>query len=98
MLHILLIEDNPHDILLIREAIRTSPAKADVLIAYDGEQALRMLNESGVRPDFIVLDLSIPRFDGFEVLRRYRADQGHPVAVFTASSNADEERKARELG
>jgi CheY-like chemotaxis protein len=61
MLHILLIEDSPSDVLLIREAIRTSPIPADVMIAYDGAQALRLLGEFQFKPDFILLDLSRSR-------------------------------------
>jgi hypothetical protein len=47
-------------VLLIREAIRTSPIPADVMIAYDGAQALRLLGEFQFKPDFILLDLSLP--------------------------------------
>lgn len=60
MLHLLLIEDNPADVMMIREALRGSPIAADVTIAYDGEQALRLL-EVGPKSDFVILDLSIPK-------------------------------------
>ena len=43
------MEDNPGEVLLVREAIRRSSIAADVFIAYDGEQALRMLNDSSVK-------------------------------------------------
>ena len=100
MLHILLIEDSPSDVLLIREAIRTSPIPADVMIAYDGAQALRLLGEFQFKPDFILLDLSLPKVGGLEVLERYRpnAEGGPPVVVFTGSRNPDERARAMALG
>jgi len=98
MLHVLLVEDNSADVLLVREAIRTSPVKADVLIAYDGEQALRFLTDFNFKPDFILLDLNVPKFDGIQILERYRANQGPPVVVFTSSVNPYERKRALELG
>ena len=98
MLHILLIEDNPADVLLVREAIRTSTVEADVLIAYDGEQAMRILTEFQFRPDFIILDLNLPKFGGLQILERYRAHRGPPVIVFTSSENPTERDRALQLG
>ena len=98
MLHILLVEDNGADVLLVREAIRHSSVKADVMIAYDGEQALRLLNEFQFKPDFIILDLNIPKFSGLQILQRYRAEDGPPVVVLTSSVNPLERQRALELG
>lgn len=98
MLHILLVEDNPADVMLVREAVRTSHATADILIAYDGEQALRMLSEFRFKPDFIILDLNLPKFSGLQILERYRAREGPPVVVFTSSVNKVERERAFELG
>lgn len=98
MLHILLVEDNGGDVLLIREAVRNSRVKADVMIAYDGEQALRMLNEFKFRPDFVILDLNIPKFNGLQILESYRRQDGPPLVVFTSSINPQERVRALELG
>jgi DNA-binding response OmpR family regulator len=98
MLHVLLVEDNSADVLVIREAIRTSLAEADVVIACDGEQALRILIEFRFKPDVIFLDLNVPKVDGFQVLERSRADKGSPVIVLTSSSNPADNRRAFELG
>lgn len=98
MLHILLVEDNPGDVLLIREAIRNSPVKADVMIAYDGEQALRLLREFRFKADFIILDLNIPKFNGLQILESYRQSEGPPLIVFTSSVNPVERQRALELG
>ena len=98
MLHILLVEDNGADVLLVREAIRHSSVNADVMIAYDGEQALRLLNEFKFAPDFIILDLNVPKFNGLQILQRYRASDGPPVIVLTSSINPHERQRALELG
>ena len=99
VLHILLVEDNGSDVLLIREAVRLSAVEADVTIAIDGEQALRLLNSPRFTPDLIVLDLSIPKVNGLEVLERYRRDKdGAPVVVFTSSANPQERMRALQLG
>jgi CheY-like chemotaxis protein len=98
MLHLLLVEDNPADVFLIREALRTCPIPADVTIAYDGEQALRLLGDSSRKPDLVVLDLNVPRYDGYEILKRYRRGGGAPVVVFTASSEQNERGRAMALG
>ena len=68
MLHVLLVEDNSGDVLMVREAIRTSSVQADVMIAYDGEQAIEFLTEFKFKPDVIFLDLNIPKFDGFVMI------------------------------
>jgi CheY-like chemotaxis protein len=98
MLHVLLVEDNGADVLLVREAIRNSQVMADVMIAYDGEQALRLLNEFNFKPDFIILDLNVPKFNGLQILESYRTNEGAPVVVFTSSINPQERKRALELG
>ena len=84
--------------MLVREALRTCPIAADVLIAYDGEQALRMLTELQFKPDFIVMDLSLPKFSGLVLLERFRELGGEPVIVFSASVNEADQARAMELG
>jgi DNA-binding response OmpR family regulator len=98
MLHILLVEDNPADVLMVREGIRMASVKADVLIAYDGEQALRFLTEFNFKPDFILLDLNLPKFNGFAILQQYRAHGGPPIIVLTGSENPADRARAMELG
>jgi DNA-binding response OmpR family regulator len=99
LLHILLIEDNGGDALLVREAVRLSSVKADVTIASDGEQALRWLRSPFFTPDLIILDLSIPKISGLEVLQHYRpTGNSAPIIVFTSSSNPLERARAFELG
>jgi len=95
MVHILLVEDNPGDVLLVREAVRLSAVDADVLIAYDGEQAERFLLND---PSLIILDLNVPKFSGFQILERHRVQQRAPVVVLTCSDNPADEKRALELG
>jgi DNA-binding response OmpR family regulator len=103
-LNLLLAEDNLPDALLVREAIRMEDLPLDVHIASDGERALEFLKNSEQDPNapcphVLLLDLNLPRVDGFEVLRRIRANekQKHlPVLIITSSdSPADRSQSAR---
>jgi two-component system, response regulator len=98
MFHLLLAEDNPVDVLLVREALRRSSIAVDVMIAYDGEEALKLLQEPKLKPDLILLDLNIPKVDGFAVLEQHHIDDGPPVVVFTSSTNPADKQRALELG
>jgi DNA-binding response OmpR family regulator len=97
VVHIFFVEDNPADVLVFREALRTCSVACDVLIPYDGEQALRVLTDFEFRPDLVVLDLNVPKFSGFDLLERFREWQT-PVVVFTGSTDATNKRKAFALG
>lgn len=98
MRHILLVEDNSRDVLLIREAIRTSSVNADVLVAYDGETALQILAEIDLRLDLVIFDLGLPDLEGLEILKRYRIAEGLPVVVFTVSTNPADRNTAIAVG
>jgi CheY-like chemotaxis protein len=69
------VEDNPGDVLLLREAIRDLNEGVRLVTADDGEQALAHLLSASVLPSVIVLDLNLPRVDGFQVLN---AVKSHP--------------------
>jgi DNA-binding response OmpR family regulator len=98
MLHVLLVEDNPADVLMVREAIRTSTIMSDVLIAYDGKQARRFLNDFRFKPDLVFLDLKVPLFNSFEFLEQLRANHGPPVIVLTGSLNPEDTQQAIKAG
>jgi chemotaxis family two-component system response regulator Rcp1 len=93
---ILLIEDNPGDVELIREALQFGRVLNRISVVTDGEAALAFLNrapgfENAARPDLILLDLNLPRKDGFEVLKEVKEDRdlsSVPVVILT-SSQAD---------
>src|SRR5262245_12499636 len=98
---ILLVEDNPGDVRLTREALRERQAERSLHVAGDGEEGLAFLRRQGAyseapRPDLILLDLNLPRRDGREVLSEIKQDpalQEIPVVVFTSSSASDDVRE-----
>jgi DNA-binding response OmpR family regulator len=94
----LVVEDNPADVFLIREAIRTSTIPADVIVASDGAAGLRLLESPDSPPDLVILDMNLPRWTGMEILQRHPPNGGPPVVMFTGSSNPDERARALELG
>jgi DNA-binding response OmpR family regulator len=98
MRHVLLIEDNPSDVFLIREAIRQSSVPADVIVAYDGARGLQLLDEPHPLPDLVILDLNLPSRSGMDILQRHPPNPPPPVVVFTGSSNPDERDRALQLG
>jgi len=96
MLHVLLIEDSPPDVLLVREGVRRSPVPADLVVASDGEQGLDLLSRS--RFDLVILDLNVPKVRGHAVLDRRRLEAGPPVVVFTGSDNPTDREIALAFG
>ena len=96
MLHLLLVEDSPSDVLLIREALRRCSIPADVTIAYDGEQALAAL--ANFHPDLIVLDLNLPKLSGIDVLKSFKNNSNIPIAVFSGSDNPADRKQVLDLG
>ena len=90
---ILLVEDNPGDVRLTREALKDAPVLNQVHVAADGAEALAFLRREGrygeaPRADLILLDLNLPKKDGRSVLAEIKQDQAlkHiPVIVLTTS-------------
>jgi chemotaxis family two-component system response regulator Rcp1 len=102
---LLLVEDNPNDVLLTREALSGAKLVNALSVAGDGEEALSMLRRQGrhagkARPDLILLDLNLPRMSGREVLKAIRADpelRRIPVIVMTSSATDIETLDRREI-
>jgi two-component system, chemotaxis family, response regulator Rcp1 len=102
---ILLVEDNPGDVRLMREALATNGMSKSLSVVEDGEQALSFLKRNGSfkqapRPDLIFLDLNLPRKDGREVLAEIKASSDLrriPVIVLTTSESDNDIKKAYEL-
>ncbi len=94
------------DALIIREAIKRERLPVDVYIAADGEQALeffRRAKSDGAAPvpHALMLDLNLPKIDGFEVLRSLRADpqfQDIPTLIVTSSDSPADREEAAKLG
>lgn len=92
---ILLVEDNPDDVMLTLRALKKNNISNDVLVAHDGAEALDILLSNGSEaqeaktlPQLILLDLKLPKVDGLEVLKRLRSEQRTrllPVVILTSS-------------
>jgi len=100
-LQVLLVDDNPGDVRLTREAFRDAKMHLDLHVVEDGVAALEFLRRQGPyehcpRPDLILLDLNLPRKDGREVLAEIKEDpvlKSIPVVILTTSaSDVDVER------
>src|SRR4051812_39096211 len=94
---ILLVEDDPGDVLMTREALGESKLLHELTVLNDGREAVDYLMEAAAgarpRPDLVLLDLNLPRVDGREVLEFIKQDarlRRIPVVVLTTSS-ADED-------
>ncbi|MDW5563465.1 MAG: response regulator [Methanomassiliicoccus sp.] len=102
---VLIVEDNPADVLFMNELLADANVPISVTVANDGREALDILEGQRILgspfPDMVILDLNMPRVNGFEVLRAIREIQGFhgiPVIVMTGSRNQDDEARARYLG
>lgn len=92
---ILLVEDNPADVRLTIEVLKESSAPNRLSVAKDGMEALAFLHQSGCytgapRPELVLLDLKMPKKDGFEILREMKEDpelKSIPVVILTHSDN-----------
>jgi len=95
---ILLVEDNPQNRYLVTFLLDKHGYTVDV--AEDGEQALDML-ASGPAPDLILMDMQLPKIDGYEATRRIKASETHkriPLVALTAHSMKGDRDKALAAG
>lgn len=106
---ILLVEDNPKDVLLIQRAIRRAEVTANLQIVNDGDAAIEYLAGAGIHsnrilyplPILVLLDLKLPRRSGMEVLMWIRQQPGLkrlPVVVLTASKEYADINHVYDLG
>jgi CheY-like chemotaxis protein len=97
-IELLLVEDDPGDVLMTREALSEAKVLHHLHVVDNGESAMAFLGNQGEyadapRPDLIFLDLNLPRLDGREVLGLIKADpalRSIPVVILT-TSNAEED-------
>jgi two-component system, chemotaxis family, response regulator Rcp1 len=105
LVQILLVEDNPGDIRLTREALKEAKFRNKVQVVGDGIEALAYLRQEGqysgaMRPHLIMLDLNLPRMDGREVLAAIKKDadlRRIPVVVLSSSEAESDIARAYEL-
>ena len=103
--NVLLIEDSPGDVRLTKEAFRDANSSIHLHVAPDGVEAMAFLRKEGAyagvpRPDFILLDLNLPKMDGREVLAQIKGDDGLaiiPTVILTTSEAEVDILKSYEL-
>ncbi len=104
-IEILLVEDNPGDVRLTKEALRDATARNHISVVGDGVEALAFLNHKdqyakAPHPDLILLDLNLPKKDGREVLAEIKADpklRRIPVIILTTSQAKQDIIKSYDL-
>jgi CheY-like chemotaxis protein len=97
-LHVLIVDDDDADSMMIEEALETAPVPPVTVRVADGEQALDFLHRRGLyegarRPDLVLLDLNMPRVSGHQVLADVKSTvelRSIPIVVLTTSA-ADED-------
>ena len=102
---VLLVEDSPGDVRLTRDAFRETNESIRLHVAVDGVEAMDFLKKRGAfvdspRPDFILLDLNIPKMDGREVLAQIKRDNDLktiPTIILTTSDSEADIKKSYEL-
>jgi CheY-like chemotaxis protein len=104
-IEILLVEDNPGDVRIAVEALKDCRVPSRLHVTEDGVEAIRFLRgqdgyAGSPRPDFILLDLNLPRKDGHQVLAEIKTDERLrqiPVIVLTTSENERDISRAYDL-
>lgn len=91
---ILVVDDDVELVGLLRFAL--DAAGYDVVVAYDGEQALERLRDR--QPELVILDVNLPRRDGFQVLAEIRRASQVPVMMLTVRTNEEDEVQGLDLG
>jgi CheY-like chemotaxis protein len=102
---ILLVEDNPGDVMLVEEVLSDSKVRNRLHVVSDGEQAMEFVRRQGKhagapRPDLILLDLNLPKKSGREVLREVKTHpdlKTIPVVVLSSSKSDDDVVNSYEL-
>ncbi len=103
---ILLVDDNPGDVVLVRESLAETSHQSRVHFVVGADEAINFLRRRGrythtVRPDLMILDLNLPNHDGHKVLAEVKAipELSHiPVVVFSSSASQQDIVRSYELG
>lgn len=104
-LSVLLVEDDPGDVMIAREALAAGRLSTELHVVTDGVEAMQYLHQDApyadaVRPDLILLDLNLPKKSGHEVLEEVKADpelRRIPVVVLTTSQAQEDVAKSYDL-
>lgn len=96
-LTVLIVDDEPANICLLNEVLKTDYR---IMVAKDGKRAL-LVAQSNPPPDLILLDIIMPELDGYEVLKRLKADEDTkniPIIFVTSKDKDEDETKGLEMG
>ncbi len=99
---VLLIEDNPDDVELTIKAFQKNGITNKIVVAHDGVEAIDMLfGPNAIKPVVVMLDIKLPKVDGFEVLKRIKSDNGTkliPIVILTSSKEEQDLFNSYALG
>lgn len=98
---ILIVEDNPNDAELITIAFKNNKILNEIVIVDDGQKAIEFLHNTKINPSIILLDIKLPKLNGFEVLKFIRNNTKTkyiPVIILTSSDEKQDITKGYELG
>lgn len=94
---ILVVDDEEHIIMILKDSLEFSGFQ--VVTALDGQEALETVAKE--KPELVVLDIGMPKMDGWEVCRRLKGDEktkNIPVIILTAYAQTSDQRKGMQLG
>ena len=94
---ILVVDDEPNIVEVITNRLKAN--NYEVIVAYDGEQALELTKRE--KPDLIILDLMLPKLDGYQVCNQLKSEEGFkdiPIIMLTSRSQAGDIQKGLEKG
>jgi CheY-like chemotaxis protein len=97
MAKILVVDDEAHIVMILKDSLEFSGFQ--VITAYNGEEALESVAKDN--PDLIVLDIGMPKMDGWEVCRRLKSNEGTkriPIIILTAYAQMSDQKKGAALG
>jgi CheY-like chemotaxis protein len=103
---ILLVDDDTNDIMIAKRAFEKSQIHNKIYVTHNGEEAIQFLRKEGKYKDMpttglVILDLNMPKVDGFEVLETIKGDEklkSTPIIVLTSSSRPEDIERAYKLG
>jgi len=99
--NILFVDDDPDDIKIFGEAVKEVDAKINFLPASSGMRALEILNQQKTLPDYIFLDVNMPRMNGIQFLETIKKDKTFssiPVIMYSTTKSSEHESHAKQLG
>jgi CheY-like chemotaxis protein len=101
---IFLVEDSAADVYLFQEALKVHGVGCNLIVCNDGQSAMSFLlraEQDGTKPEILVVDLNLPKVDGFAILKHLRASSHFadiPVLVLSSGANPKDREKCGRLG